>query len=231
MAFAALAPLIGGAVAGIGNLLGQSSNADQAKSLYRHRYQWQVEDMKRAGLNPALAYGQNAPIPQTQPIHDLGSEVVRGASAAAAAQQTKVQTQLTAAQAALLNAQAADIALGTKLKNDLLRAQIATESERPLQIKAQTSLAEQQRKNLGQVYLQLAMETQFQSATWESKVAQFRAQARLQGINITRAQAEAELAQLRKPGAQAEANLFNTIGAGGTNSAIQLLRLLVGVLK
>lgn len=231
MAFAALAPLIGGAVAGIGNLLGQSSNADQAKSLYRHRYQWQVEDMKRAGLNPALAYGQNAPIPQTQPIHDLGSEVVRGASAAAAAQQTKVQTQLTAAQAALLNAQAADIALGTKLKNDLLRMQIATESERPLQIKAQTSLAEQQRKNLGQVYLQLAMETQFQSATWESKVAQFRAQARLQGINITRAQAEAELAKLRKPGAQAEANLFNAIGAGGTNSAIQLLRLLVGVLK
>lgn len=28
---------------------------------YKHRYQWQMEDMRRAGLNPLLAYQQGAP--------------------------------------------------------------------------------------------------------------------------------------------------------------------------
>lgn len=38
------------------NLAGM--NNQQAIDMYKHRYQWQVEDLKAAGLNPILAYGQ-----------------------------------------------------------------------------------------------------------------------------------------------------------------------------
>lgn len=63
---------IGGSVIGTaGNLWGASKqntfNAEQAlkqmlfqERAYKNRYQWQVEDMKKAGLNPALAYSQGA---------------------------------------------------------------------------------------------------------------------------------------------------------------------------
>ena len=60
--------VIGGAFGLAGGLIQQSSArsavgrqvADQER-FYRNRYQWQMEDMRRAGLNPLLAYKQGAP--------------------------------------------------------------------------------------------------------------------------------------------------------------------------
>lgn len=43
---------------------GQESQARQAQineRQYRNRYQWQMEDMRKAGLNPILSYKQGAP--------------------------------------------------------------------------------------------------------------------------------------------------------------------------
>ena len=60
--------VIGGAFGLAGSLLQQSSARSQASAAqqfseraYRNRYQWQMEDMRRAGLNPILAYKQGAP--------------------------------------------------------------------------------------------------------------------------------------------------------------------------
>lgn len=68
-----VAPLIIGAAIGAGaGLLGSGIDAQISRSsasaqmgfqerAFRNRYQWQMEDMKRAGLNPILAYKQGAP--------------------------------------------------------------------------------------------------------------------------------------------------------------------------
>jgi len=49
----------------LGGILGNKASAEEAqrnrrfqRKMYKHRYQYTVEDMRRAGLNPALAYQQ-----------------------------------------------------------------------------------------------------------------------------------------------------------------------------
>lgn len=67
---------------------------------YRHRYQWQVEDMIKAGLNPLLAATQGAPVPHSTPAQkiDFGSLDLKPTSAKAAVialQQAKENLELT----------------------------------------------------------------------------------------------------------------------------------------
>lgn len=64
-----VAGMIGAAaVSAAGDLAGGYFGARQArninKEMYKHRYQWQVADMKKAGLNPMLSFSQGAPVPQ-----------------------------------------------------------------------------------------------------------------------------------------------------------------------
>lgn len=82
-----------------GGLFSQSS----ARSAYQHRYQDTVKDLRKAGLNPALAYGQNpGGGAQTHNFGDVGSQ-------ATSALQAREQARLTAAQADLLEAQTKDL--------------------------------------------------------------------------------------------------------------------------
>lgn len=100
------ATLIGTGVNLIGGLFSQSS----ARSAYGHRYQDTVKDMRKAGLNPALAYGQNpGGGAQTADFGQLGSQaadIYRGSSSAT---QAKQQSEYVQAQTDLLKAQAEDI--------------------------------------------------------------------------------------------------------------------------
>lgn len=55
------------AAAGVASMFGGNSAKDASKKDrernrwdYKHRYQWQMEDMKKAGLNPILSAGQSA---------------------------------------------------------------------------------------------------------------------------------------------------------------------------
>lgn len=59
------AATIGAAGGLLGGFLGNRASADEAarnrqfqRRMYKHRYQYTVEDMRKAGLNPALAYQQ-----------------------------------------------------------------------------------------------------------------------------------------------------------------------------
>lgn len=67
---------VGGAAAGsiidAGASFGsQAWSQDFAKEMYKHRYQWAVKDMRKAGLNPVLASGMNPATPSAPPGRGL----------------------------------------------------------------------------------------------------------------------------------------------------------------
>lgn len=112
-------PLIGAGLSAASGLV----NAFQARSAFKHRYQDTVADIKAAGLNPALAYGQGGGNPQTNEIPDLGNTFQQGAATAADVKQRHAQAAMTKAQTGLLNAQKADLIDQVHLRNELLSSQ------------------------------------------------------------------------------------------------------------
>lgn len=107
----------------VGDFLAGASNASAVKDAYKHRYQWEVADLKKAGLNPALAYGHQPSTPQVGTMPDVGSSAARGYQAMQQGKQSSAAARLTSAQAALLEAQTSDLQLNLQLKNALLRGQ------------------------------------------------------------------------------------------------------------
>lgn len=86
---------VGAGIGAIGSAISGNQSARAAERNYKHRYQWQMRDMKKAGLNPMLAFSQGAPnVPQPN-IPDMGEAAVRGGSAGASAVQA---ARLTSAQ-------------------------------------------------------------------------------------------------------------------------------------
>lgn len=83
---------------------------------YRHRYQWQMEDMRKAGLNPMLAYMQSPGAgPSTTPA-ETGS-MSRSMSSAAQMALVKSQIRLQEEQAS----SARQLARKTKFEADIVR--------------------------------------------------------------------------------------------------------------
>lgn len=110
------ATLIAAGVNVLGGLFSQSS----ARGAYQHRYQDTVKDMEKAGLNPALAYGQNpGGGAQTHDFGDVGTQAVSAAQAAANARKTK-------AEAELLEGQKLELLQRARLMNAYINAGIET---------------------------------------------------------------------------------------------------------
>lgn len=73
------------AIGGIGSYFSGKSAQGAAVENYKHRYQWQMQDLKKAGLNPMLVVGQQPPnVPQAN-IPDMGESIVKGGQAGASA--------------------------------------------------------------------------------------------------------------------------------------------------
>lgn len=80
------AALLGSAAIGAaGSWFSGSQSAKAAEGNYKHRYQWQVKDLQKAGLNPMLAVSNGAPnVPQPQ-FENIGEGALKGVSTAMAA--------------------------------------------------------------------------------------------------------------------------------------------------
>lgn len=100
---------------------------NREKWFMQNRYQLQVEDMRKAGLNPALAYSQQAPMPGVQMGNMSKGAAVAGMHAGA-------QASVSAAQVRALNAEA-----------NLKDAMAVTEHNRPENVSADTDLKVTQR--------------------------------------------------------------------------------------
>lgn len=214
-----LPALIGGGLAVAGNLISGSSNAKQAEKNYKHRYQWEVQDLKKAGLNPSLAYGHNAPIPPVQPLEPLGDSAVKGAQAASSARQSQLQADLIKEQTNLLRAQSADLVEGIKIKNALMFSQTQ-------QAGASAGLTMKQQEALELTMDSLKLDNEYKKATLSDRIAMIQAELKKKGIEMDYLQIQKALGELTKPRLQSEAQFFNTLGGAGTNNALQLLRLL-----
>lgn len=106
-------PFVG---AGLDYLAGQA-NAKAARKAFNNRYQNTVMDMKKAGLNPALAYGQGGGNPQTHDLPMVGNDLAAGTAAISSARQARATAEKTMAETDLLKAQTKDLIENLRLKN------------------------------------------------------------------------------------------------------------------
>lgn len=143
--------LVGGLVGGVGSYLGQQStnqaNAQQAKDqmAFQERmretsYQTAVEDMKKAGLNPMLAYTQGGASNQPGAAAQMQNAIGAGVSSAQEGISKYQQLQNMTSQQELLGAQIDDTTAAAALK----RATAITEAYRPGLTQAQTNSILQQ---------------------------------------------------------------------------------------
>lgn len=108
---------VAGAVTGLGGGIASAAMAAREskkarafqKHMYQNRYQYQMSDMRKAGLNPILAYRQSppgAPSGSTAKVPDLGQAMVRGMEAGGKASKVSGEKELIRQQTATSASQA-----------------------------------------------------------------------------------------------------------------------------
>ena len=109
----AVGGVLGSAIGAAASLGGSAASAGASKALqedqqqfiknmYRQRYQLQMEDMRKAGLNPILAYRTGAggmPSGGLANAGDIGASVAKGIGAGAQAARVNAETKLMEANA------------------------------------------------------------------------------------------------------------------------------------
>lgn len=111
MAWAAAAgQAVGGALAGGGAYAAGAMSARASKRMYQKRYQWTVEDLKKAGLNPMLAAFSGQPTPAQPHFENVGAAAAEGfgkaTSAIVAKKMMESQVDKNAAEAEKARAEA-----------------------------------------------------------------------------------------------------------------------------
>jgi hypothetical protein len=102
----AVGSLAGGLIDRDTSLKGQSRQAAHTERMYKHRYQWQMEDMAKAGLNPILAYRQSPPGPTGigGASSNIASAAATGVSSAVALRRVKAEIDNIRADTAMKSA-------------------------------------------------------------------------------------------------------------------------------
>lgn len=176
---AAAASLGAGALSGLGSAIGGITSANKAKSAARdamqmqmdweylrgtHAHQWEVEDLKAAGLNPILSAGGNgattggisAAVPDTSGYTQAGQGIASGVASALDAK--RVQNETEQKEIAVLRGQAeADNIIADTVnkysQNGLIQAQTAESMERAgLISKQQATEISKQALNYAETY-------------------------------------------------------------------------------
>lgn len=119
--------IIGGGLSLIGGILGNKSNRDEASNnrdfqerMSREAHQREVEDLRKAGLNPVLSANHGASSPQgsVAPQRDAVTPALQSAVQIA---QLKNETALRQAQEQLLKSQSVSTAVDANIKNEQLK--------------------------------------------------------------------------------------------------------------
>ncbi|WNK12980.1 MAG: DNA pilot protein [Microvirus sp.] len=174
-------------------------NAKQARDAFKSRYQDTVKDMKKAGLNPALAYGQGGGNPTTHDIPELGRSLTGAVGTAASAGQAKANMELTQAQTKLLNAQSADLALKPGLENTLLsedinkrrqdvgltKADISLRAQQQGLVGAQTAVEQKRLDQMDLAISQATLDQAWQTSTWQTRLDLLAKELTKAGVDIT----------------------------------------------
>lgn len=91
-----------------------------AKKMYRHRYQYQMKDMREAGLNPILSYSQSPPGGPSVGIAsmpDMGQSITAGMQRGASAKESKAKTTRVPYEKRLIDQQIATSAATANKEN------------------------------------------------------------------------------------------------------------------
>lgn len=197
-------PIAGPIVSGIADAISGNANAKAARDAFRSRYQDTVRDMKRAGLNPALAYGQGGGNPQTHDRPLVGEQISKSAQMVGSASQAKANADLTRAQTELLLAQKNDLVQQVQLRNAQIVTDTATSG-------AQGGLAMRQQEKVNAEIRSLQLDNDWKKATFDDRVKQVQRALVAQGINNNTANIDNILRRLEIPEATALANYWRSL--------------------
>jgi hypothetical protein len=210
------------------DLVGGIVSANQARKAFKTRYQDTVNDMKKAGLNPALAYGQGGGNPTTVPLPEVGTSYQKGVATSASAKQARANQELTEAQTNLLRAQTAELSKRPFLENQALQFGMKKTEAETTNVGAQTDWTRlrsvgQQMENVGTQTRNdiLALEQILRendvihsNATLLDRVKATQLAARQAGVNVGATEIANVLAGLKIPEAQLRADLITTARQG-----------------
>lgn len=199
-------------IAGVVDWLSGKQSQDNAAKQYATRYQTTVADMKKAGLNPALAYGGISGNPNTPAMPELGSSAIR-------AKQAAENSELTRAQANLLKAQTADLIQQTRLRN----AEILTHTN---EMGARGQLLMLEQEKIGKVMESLELDNQFKRGTVDTRIDMVKKELEKLGVNIDYITAQKILAEYASGLGKAEYDYYTGLGRYSPllNDASQLFR-------
>lgn len=135
--------LIGGAASSGLSFLASKQAYNRAKKMYKSRYQWTMEDMRKAGLNPILAYQQGVGSPGTAnmtKIPDLAAGMAGMGQAGTAEKRRKDERGRITSEASLRAAGVATARTQAQLNTQLAkesRFRQATERRRAVLVEGQ----------------------------------------------------------------------------------------------
>jgi len=222
-------------------------SANQARNAFKSRYQDTVKDMRKAGLNPALAYGQGGGNPQTSDLPNVGESLVKATQGAASARQARANAELTEAQTDVYRAQAEALRARPFLENAQISAQTAESGARRVLLGEDTNLRRLQgvgqqaentaagiRNQILTIDRQIReLDRDYASASFEDRVTAVRNAAAQSGLSLT--ETETRIA-LNRAGLVPKASIAEgvtgakqLVEAGAEISATTLERLKEGV--
>jgi len=170
-------PVVGPALAAGVDAIAGNANAQAARDAFKNRYQDTVRDMRKAGLNPALAYGQGGGNPQTHDRPLPGEQLSKSAQMFGSATQARANAELTDAQAKLLKMQTVDLADQVKLRNAQILTETATSG-------AQGGVAMRQQEQINMSIQNMRYEQMFLKGTLEDRVRLIRRDLEKRGVEI-----------------------------------------------
>lgn len=202
MSWAAAGAAIGQAA---GDIIGGWSAGEQSRRtserMYTHRYQWQMKDLRKAGLNPMLSISNAPPVPAQPIVPDMSQIGSRTGSAYRAARLNDAEVHVARAQ------EQGVIASARKTNAEAQILENSPEHSAGNWMRRQTMFEDLQRK--------LRVEVESLEQDLKGKKLQYATDEELKPLIVSYQRWMAEAARLGIPEAAANARYWEAAGVGG----------------